>query len=88
MTRLGLFASITLFFFGMGCDHDQTVLDTHPLDLRGATAASFESVYLTMSDGVRIAVDIYVPQDYPGGSTIPAVLEMTRYCGLLRDHRQ
>lgn len=61
------------------CDHDPLVLETHPLDLRGSTAASWDSYYLTMSDGVRIAVDVYVPQDWPGGGPFPTVFEMTRY---------
>lgn len=61
------------------CEHDPTVLETHPLDLTGATSAGVESFYLVMSDGVRIAVDAYVPEDYPGGSQMPTVLEMTRY---------
>jgi len=76
---LGLVATGVLFFSGLGCEHDPTVLETHPLDLTGATSASVESVYLTMSDGVRIAVDVYVPQDYPGGNPLPTVLELTRY---------
>jgi putative CocE/NonD family hydrolase len=62
-----------------GCDHDPTVLETHPLDLRGATSASVESLYLVMSDGVRIAVDVAVPNDYPGGDELPTILELTRY---------
>ncbi len=62
-----------------GCDHDPTVLETHPLDLRGATNATVDSRYLVMSDGVRVAVDVYVPTDYPGGGLLPTVLEMTRY---------
>jgi putative CocE/NonD family hydrolase len=62
-----------------GCEHDPTVLETHPLDVRGATSASYESFYLVMSDGVRIALDVYVPEDYPGGRPLPAILEMTRY---------
>ena len=68
-----------LMLWSAGCDHDPTVLETHPLDLTGATDASFESLYLQMSDGVRIAVDVYVPSNYPGGGPLPTILEMTRY---------
>lgn len=62
-----------------GCENDPTILETHPLDLTGATRAGYQSIYLTMSDGVRVAVDVAVPEDYPGGEPLPAILEMTRY---------
>lgn len=61
------------------CDHDPTILETHPLDLTGATSASFESFHLAMSDGVRIALDVAVPNDHPTGGPLPTILEMTRY---------
>jgi len=71
---------ISGLIFGIaGCDHDPTVLEEHPLDLTGATSAGVQSLYLVMSDGVKIAVDAYVPEDYPGGGPLPTVLEMTRY---------
>jgi len=80
LVRLKLLALAGGLFLGnAGCDHDPTILETHPLDLTGATAAGMESVYLVMSDGVRIAVDVHVPQNYPGGDPLPTVLEMTRY---------
>jgi putative CocE/NonD family hydrolase len=63
----------------VGCDHDPTILETHPLDVFGASRRTVESLYLEMSDGVRIAVDVHVPADYPGGGPFPAILEMTRY---------
>jgi putative CocE/NonD family hydrolase len=62
-----------------GCEHDPTILETHPLDVFGSSRRSVESLYLEMSDGVRIAVDVHVPLDYPGGDRFPAILEMTRY---------
>jgi len=37
------------------------------------------SLYLTMRDGVRIAIDVLVPKDLPAGEKIPAILDMTRY---------
>ena len=69
----------TLCLLCSGCDHDPTILETHPLDLTGATSAGYHSFYLVMSDGVRIAVDVAVPNDYPGGGPLPTILEMTRY---------
>lgn len=38
-----------------------------------------ESVYLTMRDGVRIAVSVYLPKDLPSGTKIPALIHQTRY---------
>ncbi len=64
---------------GIGCEHDPTVLETHELDLRGATSATLQSMYLTMSDGVRIAVDVAVPDDHPSGLKLPTIVELTRY---------
>jgi putative CocE/NonD family hydrolase len=71
--------ALALMFGANACEHDPTVLETHPLDLRGSKAASWDSHYLTMSDGIRIAVDVYVPLDWPGGGPFPTVLELTRY---------
>lgn len=79
MMRPRLFFLVGLLAVGAGCEHDPTVLETHPLDLRGATTYAFQSFYLEMSDGVRIATDVYVPEDYPAGGPFPTILEMTRY---------
>ncbi len=43
---------------------------------RGATN---ESVYVPMRDGVRIAVDLYLPRGMEIGARIPALLIQTRY---------
>jgi putative CocE/NonD family hydrolase len=37
------------------------------------------SLYLTMRDGVKIAIDLYLPKDLPDGEKIPTVLWQTRY---------
>jgi uncharacterized protein len=37
------------------------------------------SQYLTMRDGVKIAVDVYLPADLKPGHTIPTLLHQTRY---------
>jgi hypothetical protein len=37
-----------------------------------------QALYVTMHDGTRIAVDLWLPEDYAGGR-IPAVLRATRY---------
>ena len=37
------------------------------------------SFYLTMRDGVKIAVQLVLPKDLPADQKIPAVLVMTRY---------
>jgi predicted acyl esterase len=42
----------------------------------GATRTSF---YLTMRDGVRIAVDLNLPESLKAGDRIPALVRQTRY---------
>jgi putative CocE/NonD family hydrolase len=37
------------------------------------------SFYLTMRDGVKIAVTLVLPKELPAGEKIPAILNMTRY---------
>ena len=37
------------------------------------------SQYLTMRDGVKIAVDVYLPDDLEPGQQIPTILHQTRY---------
>jgi len=37
------------------------------------------SIYLTMRDGVRIAVDIVLPKPLPANEKLPAIMNMTRY---------
>ena len=38
-----------------------------------------QSLYITMRDGVKIALDVMLPKDLPSGLKLPAVLIMTRY---------
>ena len=38
-----------------------------------------QSLYVTMRDGVRIAIDIILPKDLPADAKLPAVLVMARY---------
>src|ERR1043166_8061857 len=44
----------------------------------------YSSRYLTMRDGVRIAVDLYLPQRLASGARLPTVIQQTRY---FRSHR-
>lgn len=37
------------------------------------------SLYVSMRDGIRIALDVILPEGLPEGATVPAVLVMTRY---------
>ena len=37
------------------------------------------SLYLTMRDGVRIAIDVVLPKGLPEGERIPTIMNMTRY---------
>ena len=45
----------------------------------GLEAATRSSFYLTMRDGVRIAVDLNLPQSLKAGDKIPALVRQTRY---------
>ena len=42
-------------------------------------AVTQRSLYLTMRDGVKIAVTVVLPKDLPTDQKIPAILNMTRY---------
>lgn len=37
------------------------------------------SIYLTMRDGVKIAIDVVLPKNLPAAEKIPTVMNMTRY---------
>ncbi len=37
------------------------------------------SFYVPMRDGVKLAVDVWLPKDMPPGTRLPAILEQTRY---------
>jgi uncharacterized protein len=39
----------------------------------------YSSCYLTMRDGVRIAVNLYLPAGLSGGTRLPTILHQTRY---------
>ena len=39
----------------------------------------YHSLYLTMRDGVKIAVDVYLPKDLKEGEKVPTILHQTRY---------
>lgn len=38
-----------------------------------------QSMYLTMRDGVKIAIDLYLPEDLKKGEKLPAIVHQTRY---------
>lgn len=45
----------------------------------GQTDVRRASLYLTMRDGVRVAIDVYVPADLRQGERVPTMLHQTRY---------
>ena len=47
-----------------------------PLNLRDI---EIRAVHVTMRDGVKIAVDVYLPKNHPQNKTLPAILLGTRY---------
>lgn len=38
-----------------------------------------ESTYVTMDDGIQLAVDVWLPSGLPEGTTVPAVMQLGRY---------
>ena len=49
------------------------------VEARSYEGMVYSSHYLTMRDGVKIAVDLYLPEGLPPGETIPTILHQTRY---------
>jgi uncharacterized protein len=45
------------------------------------------SIYLTMRDGVKIAVDVVLPKPLAGDEKLPAVMSMTRYWRSYQDNQ-
>ncbi len=37
------------------------------------------SVYVRMTDGTRLAIDVYLPEEREEDETFPALFELTRY---------
>jgi len=55
-------------------------LDPSSLTARADTTdARRTSCYLTMRDGVKIAIDVHVPSDAARGARVPTILRATRY---------
>lgn len=57
---------------------------SRPLEYSGYTFPEYEgyqkhSEYVEMSDGVKLAVDIYIPADGPERDSFPTVLQYTPY---------
>jgi uncharacterized protein len=57
---------------------------TFPGRTSGIPAPTFEgirrrSLYVPMRDGVRLAVDLYLPESLPAGVRLPTIIEQTRY---------
>lgn len=62
------------------CDHDVTVLDDVTDEILGPRyGRATSSRYLTMDDGVRIAIMVHLPTGLAQGQTVPTILELTRY---------
>lgn len=89
-TRPTLFISFVIFLFFAGCTSRADIdagLDTAwwAVENSGkAPATPYEGVsrtsqYLTMRDGVRLAVDIYLPKNLKNGEKLPTILMQTRY---------
>lgn len=60
---------------------DRALAEPAPYDAGEPAYGGVErtSRYLTMRDGVKIAIDLYLPEGLPEGEKIPAILWQTRY---------
>ncbi len=64
---------------GVACDPETEITtDVIVIDSLPVTGINTRSNYLTMTDGVQIAVDVMIPYPSADGERIPAVVEMTR----------
>jgi len=83
-------ATVLLLVFPLGCGNPGG--DTRPpppegyafgacgKELQGPYRAGLvRSLYIPMRDGVRIALDVVLPEGLPEGARVPTVLTMTRY---------
>lgn len=76
-------AASTLFIFALYFTRAAQAQNTQPFPPYHADAEynniSVQSLYVTMRDGVKIAIDVVIPKPLPTGTRIPAILDMTRY---------
>jgi len=79
---------LLLLVFSAGCAarqmHNQPLdtawyADAAPAAARETRGYTRTSQYLTMRDGVKIAIDVYLPAGLRPGEKIPAILNQTRY---------
>lgn len=77
---LRLLLGCIVFFSVMSCDPESitNTVDEVPL-LQPYPNRTMESMYLTMRDGVRIAVDVHLPGPLPAGTDVPTIVVLTRY---------
>ncbi len=66
-------------------DSDRTASDAYEFGSCGSPfegpygTSDVKSVYVPMRDGVRIALDVVLPDGVPSGERVPTILTMTRY---------
>jgi putative CocE/NonD family hydrolase len=59
--------------------HAKVHFGTYEGDAPRYTGIATQSLYITMRDGIKIAVDVVLPRDLPSGTRIPALIQQTRY---------
>ncbi|MCP4044892.1 MAG: CocE/NonD family hydrolase [Gammaproteobacteria bacterium] len=74
INKLALLLSAVLWANTGGADH--MPIDSGKPDDNFASA---QAVYVAMPDGVRLAADIYLPQEARSGARVPTMLHATRY---------
>lgn len=75
---LALLVAIAGLFAGAPVDHAQAVASSAPT-LRRFGGIRSSSHYVTMRDGVRLAVDVHLPKGLAKGERTATILHLTRY---------
>jgi putative CocE/NonD family hydrolase len=77
---------IAMSFLTLACAHSRqdTSWSEPPSAAPIDQGRSYTSRYLTMSDGTRLAADVYLPTGLPAGAKIPTILHQTRYMRSLK----
>ena len=73
--------AIIIIGFGISCEVKKV---SKPLEYSGYSFKEYKdyvmwSEYIEMSDGTKLAVDVYLPADGPERSSFPVILQYTPY---------
>jgi len=67
--RFGIFVCLLILFFTVSCQRE----------IAPAEYSRLQSLYVPMRDGVKIAIDVWLPENFGSEDKIPAIMYSTRY---------